>query len=353
MQRITLSADDLAAVAHERYRHPEPLVQRKMEVLWLKHHGLPHYDIARLAGVSRASVTRYLKEFSQGGLAAIRRFPFKGQRGQLDDHRASLEEHFQKHPPRSLREAQRAILEQTGIRRGLTQVRRFLLRVGLKPRKVAAVPLPPKATLEEHAREQRRFLSDELEPLLTEARAGRHDVYFVDASHFVFASFVGWVWCWVRLCIRAASGRKRYNVLAALHAVSHRLIRVANHSYINALSVCDLLRAVADAGVGRPVTLVLDNARYQKCAVVKDLARSLGIHLLYLPSYSPNLNLIERVWKFVKKQCLASVHHGTYEQFTAAIDGCLKELATTHKKDMKSLLTHRFQMFDKASMVAA
>jgi transposase len=353
MQRITLSADDLAAVAHERYRHPEPLVQRKMEVLWLKHHGLPHHDVARLAGVSRASVTRYLQQFAQGGLTAVRRFPFKGRRGQLDDHRASLEEHFRGHPPRSLREAQRDIEQHTGIRRGLTQVRRFLLRLGLKPRKVAAVPVPPKATVEEHARGQRRFAEDELEPLLSQARAGRRDVYFVDASHFVYASFVGWVWCWARLCIRAASGRQRYNVLAALHAVSHRLIRVANHSYINACSVCDLLRSVAQASVGRPVTLVLDNARYQKCALVKDLARSLRIHLLYLPSYSPNLNLIERVWKFVKKQCLQAVHHATYEGFTTAIDNCLAGLATTHKNDMKSLLTHKFQMFDVASMVAA
>jgi transposase len=353
MQRITLSAADLAAVAHERYHHPEPLVQRKMEVLWLKHHGLPHHDIARLAAVSRASVTRYLRQFLQGGLAVIRRFPWKGRRGQLDDHRASLEERFREHPPRSVRQAQQAIEEHTGIRRGLTQVRRFLRRIGLSPRKVAAVPIPPKQTLEEHAAEQRRFLADELEPPLREARAGRRDVYFVDASHFVYASFLGWVWCWVRLCIRAASGRKRYNVLGALHAVSHRLIRVANHSYINAVSVCDLLRAVAQAGVGRPITLVLDNARYQKCALVKELARTLGIHLLYLPSYSPNLNLIERVWKFVKKQCLQSVHHATYEDFTAAIDNCLAELDTTYKNDMKSLLTHKFQMFDPASMVAA
>ena len=96
-----------------------------------------------------------------------------------------------------------------------------------------------------------------------------------------------WLWCATRFFVRAASGRKRYNVLGALHAVSHRLIRVANHSYINAESICALLRAVAQAGVGRPITLVLDNARYQKCALVQGLAASLGIHLLYLPGYSP------------------------------------------------------------------
>jgi transposase len=219
MLHITLGADDLVAVAYERYHHPEPIVQRKMTVLWLKHQRLPHHEIARLADVSRASVTRYLKEFSQGGLDAIRRFPWKGRRGQLDDHQVSLEEHFRQHPPRSLRQAQQIIEQQTGLHRGLTQVRRFLLRLGLKPRKVAAVPLPPKSTLPEHVREQRRFLDNELEPQLREARAGLRDVYFVDASHFVFGSFLGYVWCFVRLCIRAASGRKRYNGVRPANSV--------------------------------------------------------------------------------------------------------------------------------------
>jgi transposase len=353
MQRTTFTADDLAAIAFERYHHPEPFVQRKLEVLWLKAQGLTHEAIARLAGVARSSVQRYLRDFRRGGLDAIRRYPWKGQRGALDQHRVSLEEHFRQHPPRSVREAQRIIQERTGIRRGPTQVRRFLRRLGLAPRRVAAVPLPPQATAEDHARQQRQFLAENLEPVLAEARAGRRDVYFVDAAHFVYAAFLGWLWCATRWFVRAASGRKRYNVLGAVHAVSHRFLRVANHSYINAESVCALLRAVAAAGVGRPITVVLDNARYQKCAVVQGLAVSLGITLLYLPSYSPNLNLIERVWRFVKKESLRAVYHATYEEFTAAIDQCLATLVTTHKAEMDSLLTHNFQIFDSVPMLAA
>jgi transposase len=353
MRHVTFSAGELRAIARERYHHPDPRVQRKMTVLWLKHQGLLHDDIARLAGVSRRSVQRYLDEFLQGGLARIRQANWVSPTSALDQHRRSLEEHFRQRPPHSVKHARQVIEQQTGVRRGLTQVRRFLHRLGLSTRKVAAVPLPPKSTPEEHSREQSRFLGDELEPLLKEARAGRREVYFVDGVHFLYATVLGFVWCWVRWCVRAAAGRKRYNVLGAVHAVSHRLIRVANHTYLNAASVCDLLRLVARAHVGRPVTLVLDNARYQKCALVRDLARSLGIHLLYLPSYSPNLNLIERVWKFVKKQCLASVHYPTYEEFTAALDACLAGLATTHRQDMKSLLTHKFQMFASVSFVAA
>ncbi|HKB41962.1 MAG TPA: IS630 family transposase [Gemmataceae bacterium] len=353
MRRVNFTADDLAAIAFERYHHPEPFIQRKMEVLWLKHQGLMHKDIARLAGVSRSSVQRHLRDFLSGGLEAIRCYPWKGQRGDLDDHRVSLEDYFRQHPPRSVKEAQHVIAQRTGLHRGPTQVRRFLRRLGLSPRRVAAVPVPPKATTEAHARTQRRFLGDELEPVLAEARAGRRDVYFVDGAHFVYAAFLGWVWCVARFFVRAASGRKRYNVLGALHAISHRLIRVANHSYLNAESVCDLLRAVAAGGVGRPITVVLDNARYQKCALVQGLARSLGVTLLYLPGYSPNLNLIERVWKFVKKECLRATYHATYEQFTEAIDQCVGGLTTTHRQQMDSLLTHNFQIFDSVPMLAA
>jgi transposase len=353
MRLVTFTADELQAIAHERYFHPDPHVQRKMTVLWLKHHDLTHTDIARFAGVSRSSVQRYLSAFLDGGLPALRRCPWVGQRSALERHHDSLDDYFRQHPPHSVRAAQEVIRQRTGLRRGLTQVRRFLQRLGLQPRKVAAIPVPPKATPAEHARTQQVFLDTELEPALAEARAGLRDVYFVDASHFVFAAFLGWVWCRVRWCIRAASGRKRYNVLGAVHAVTHRLIRVSNHSYINAESVCALLHALAAAAVGRPITAVLDNARYQKCAVVRDLARQLGIDLLYLPSYSPNLNLIARVWKFVKKQCLQSAYHADYEQFTTAIDRCLQGLATTHKGDMATLLTHNFQTFEAVSIVAA
>jgi transposase len=353
MRTVTFSEADLEVIAYERYHYPDPQVQRKMEVLWLLHNGETHERIATLAGVSRSSVHRYLTDYLEGGLDLIRCCPHKGSVSQLDEQQASLEEYFDQHPPHTVKEAQQVIEQRTGIRRGLTQVRRFLQRLGLKPRKACAIPVPPKSTPEEHAKNQAEFLQDQLEPRLEEACAGRREVYFVDASHFVFATFLGYLWCKARWCVRAASGRKRFNVLGALDAVSHRLISVTNHSYINAESVCALLRAVVDAGTGLPITLVLDNARYQKCALVTALAAQLGVELLYLPSYSPNLNLIERLWKFAKKECLNSIHYTNYEAFTTAITQCLDDLPTKHKAAMQSLLTHNFQTFEYVSILAA
>jgi transposase len=188
---------------------------------------------------------------------------------------------------------------------------------------------------------------------LAQARAGKRAVYFVDASHFVLASFLGWVWCFVRLHVRAASGRQRYNVLGALNAVTHALVTEINTTYITATSVCALLRKIAAQGGPVPVTLVLDNARYQRCALVTGTAKELGIELLFLPSYSPNLNLIERLWKFVKKEVLNSRHHQDFQKFQEAIDGCLAEMPTTHRQKLATLLTHKFQTWDDVSLLNA
>ncbi len=202
-------------------------------------------------------------------------------------------------------------------------------------------------------REQAEFLRAKLQPRLNQAGRGQRTVLFVDAAHFVYGPFLGYLWCLVRLFLPGPSGRKRYNVLAALDAISHRVIRVTNGQYINAESVCQLLRQIAAAGLSRPITLVLDNARYQRCALVQGLARSLRIELLFLPGYSPNLNLIERLWKFVKKDCLASRWLKTYEEFTQAIDTCLSALPTRHKAQMDSLLTLNFKIFQDEPLVAA
>jgi transposase len=354
MREIIFSEADVQAIGCDRYQHPQPRVQRYMEILWLKYHGFSHDEIATLAGCSLRTVQRCLSLYLEGGLDRIRQVAAKEPHSELDEHRASLEEIFTKQPPRSVKHAQHVIEQHTGIRRGLTQVRHFLHRLGLKPRKVAAIPIPPKSTLDEHVKSQAEFRENKLQPRLEAARQGKRQVYFVDAAHFVFAPFLGVIWCAVRMCIRAASGRKRYNVLAALDSISHKLIQVNNHSYINAESVCLLLRAVAAAALpGVPITLVLDNARYQKCDLVKNLAAQLGIELLYLPSYSPNLNLIERVWRFVKAECLRSTYYDNYEGFTTAIQQCLDDLPSKHKEAMDSLLTHNFQTFEDVSFLAA
>jgi len=165
--------------------------------------------------------------------------------------------------------------------------------------------IPAKADPEK----QKEFLEQALQPRLEEAQAGKRVVLFVDAAHFVLAPFLGFLWSVVRVFIQAPSGRQRFNVLGALNAITHELITITNDAYITAESVCALFEKIAHLYVGIPITIFLDNARYQRCVLVMEKAKSLKIELCFLPSYSPNLNLIERMWKFVKKKCLYSKYY--------------------------------------------
>jgi len=101
-----------------------------------------------------------------------------------------------------------------------------------------------------------------------------------------------------------------------------------------------------------PITIFLDNARYQRCKLVKTVAESININLIFLPSYSPNLNLIERYWKFVKKQVLYSKHYDNFTLFKQAINECIKNSHIIYIKELTSLLSWNFQLFNKVYLSA-
>ena len=175
----------------------------------------------------------------------------------------------------------------------------------------------------------------------------------MDAAHFVFGTYLCCLWSIARVFVRAASGRQRFNVLGAWDAVTRTLTTVTNTTVVNTDTMCDLLRAVAARGLVGPVTLVLDNARYQRNKVVMGLAGELGIELLFLPSYSPNLNLIERLWRFTKRNAVYGKYHPTFGDFRTAIQGVLDAVPTTHADRLASLMTLNFQEFENVSLLAA
>ena len=157
--RYTFDDAVVTAIAAGRYRHPDPRVQERMEILWLKSRGETHERIAVLAGVSRSTVQRTLRIYAAKGLDGVRSFGWKGQPGALTPHRTAIEEEFRRHPPHTAGEAARRIEELTGVARKASRVRRFLKEdLGMKCLKVAPVPVPPKKTVEEHAAMQAAFL---------------------------------------------------------------------------------------------------------------------------------------------------------------------------------------------------
>lgn len=213
-------------------------------------------------------------------------------------------------------------------------------------------PRAPKKSLPEHIETQRAFREDRLRPALDAAAAGNGHAFFADAAHFVYGTYLSRVWSVLRPFVRAASGRQRFNVLGAWNAVTRQLLAVTNTAVVNTDTTVELLRKIAGQKLAGPVAVVLDNAKYQRNKTVQAEAAALGIRLLYLPGYSPNLNLIERLRGFVKRRSIYAKYHPDFASFRAAIEAALDGIPTTHADAMVSLMTLRFQTFENASLLA-
>ena len=202
--------------------------------------------------------------------------------------------------------------------------------------------LPAKADV----KRQSEFFNDTLNPLMTKAGHGGEALLFLDASHFVMGcDFLGFIYGKTRRFVKSFSGRLRYNVLGAIDFVTKEVVTITNDTYITATEVCQLLRDVSSKYAGKSVHIILDNARYQKCKVVQSLAEELSIDLVYIPPYSPNLNLIERLWKFVKNE-LRTKYYEDFTLFCHQIDGIIASTSAGNREKIASLIGTKVQLFD-------
>lgn len=124
--QIEFTPEIIDTLNYERYHHPVPLVQRRMEALWLKSHDLPHGLIAKLVGVTENTIRDYFQLFIEGGVNQLKQVDFYRPESDLVEHTTSLEAYFRDHPPATIKEAQNRIEKLTGIKRSETQVAEFL-----------------------------------------------------------------------------------------------------------------------------------------------------------------------------------------------------------------------------------
>jgi transposase len=348
LRTVHISEADANAAKYECFYHPEPIVQKRMHCLRLKYLGYQNQAIAAILEISRNTVGNYLRLYEQSGLEGLRMLNYRGPVSKMDKHQPKVEHSFRQHPPRSVKEARERIKKLTGIKRSLTRVRAFMKRIGMNPRATGQIPAKADAAA------QKQFHDQVLQPLLRKAADGKCHVFFLDSVHFVLAAFVAIVWCFERVFVKTAPGRFRLNVIGAIHATSHELTALYNDTYICANTVVQLLELIAQHYKDRPVHIVLDNARYQHCQFVKEAALKLNITLVFLPPYSPNLNLIERLWKFVKAEVCAANYFQDSKTFQTAIVEFLWQLdRKPMKKQLKTLLKTNFQLFSNAQNLAA
>lgn len=327
----------------------DPVIRQRMMVIDLRCRRVPCELVASLVGVHLNSITNWVKIYIAGGLLALLDRKYYRPQSDLVTYRDKILEDFKEQPPTSIGQARKRIATLTGIKRSVFRIRQFLKRVlGFKYRKYKRTAGGKRSVTELNVL-QVDFLHQTLFPLLQKARrCCNHEVFFVDAVHPVQGFHQGQVWSLEPVVVRTSTGRHRVNVLGALNALRPEMYSVTEPAYVNAKTVCELIRYLRAEHPGKSLHLVMDNARYQRCRLVESCAKKFNINLVFLPPYSPNLNLIERLWKLMKKEALAGKYYATKQEFEAAVVGFLDRLNEgEYEEQITSLLTTNFQTLDE------
>lgn len=336
-----ISKAEIDKLNYERFAYRHPMIQKRIFSVYLK--AALNYSnsaIGLIVGLHPNIVSYWIRVYKEKGFDALLTNNYGTNKSRLEEHTESILSSFSQKPPMNAAEATERISEMTGIKRSEQQVRAFMKRHGLKFIKCGHIP----AKADNEA--QNQWVETELKPVVQAAQQGQVHLFFCDAAHFVLQPFLCSLWCAFRILIKASAGRNRINVLGAVNAITKEVITLSNTTYITSDTLIQFLKMLKEKYSDKPLAIVLDNARYQHCFVVKTIAKSFGIHLLFLPPYSPNLNIIERLWKFTKKKILYAKYYNNPHQFHQAIENFFKDINQTFQEELKSLLSLKFQFFD-------
>jgi transposase len=345
LTKMNLPEEEIRVLNYERFQYPCPKVQKKLHAVYLKAaHGYTNRETGRILDIHPNSIALYIKTYEEKGREGLYKSQYHPQGSQLEAYKDSIIEDFSKKPVCNIAEAISRIKELTGIERKPTQVRAFLRRHGFKYRKLASIP--GKVNREK----QKQFLEEVLNPAIEKARKGEIELLFCDAAHFTLSAFLCMVWSQMRTFLRTSHGRNRINVPGTVNAISKEITTLINTTYITAETVMEFPVQLKEKYALKPVSIVLDNARYQHCDAVRKKAEELDITLLFLPPYSPNLNIIERLWKFTKKQILYAKYYDSPSGFHLAVKSFFDTINDTSHNNLFKLLSLNFQLFEQVNI---
>ena len=339
--KLMLSSEELAKLNYERYHYPCPIIQKRLHTVYIKA-STPssNKEISIIVSAHPNSVGQWITTYKENGFDELCKITRYSNQSLLEKEAVSIKELFARQPPRSIDEARLKIKELTGIERSNTRITAFMKRHQFRFLKTGHIPAKVNNTA------QKNWVNETLKPVIEAAHKEEVHLLFIDAAHFILQPFLCCLWCIKRVFIKASPGRNRINVLGAVNAITKEITTMTNTAYIDANTIVAFLKQLKEKYPDKPIAIVLDNARYQHCFFVTTWAKSLGIHLLFLPPYSPNLNIIERLWKFTKKEILNARYYDSPALFHQAINTFFQNINNDYLPDLQKLLTLNFQFFD-------
>jgi transposase len=310
----------------------------RIKTLLLHDDGMSYEEIARVLFLAETTIRRYIKTYQESGLDHLLDDEWKGAERRLSKEQEScLVSHLESQVYTSCSAVVSYVLSQFGVKYTTRGMHKVLMRLGFVYKKTKAIP--GKANPE--AQEDFVAMYEEL----LETKDEADPVYFIDGVHAQHNSHpaYGWILRGKEQHIRTNTGRKRVNINGALNAETHEVF-IWEDSTINAQSTTALFATLEQQHQdAENIYVILDNAGYYRNRLVTHYVANSKIRLLYLPPYAPNLNLIERLWKFFKKKVSSNRYYEKFRDFKKAVLAFFRNIKN-YEQELSTLLVDNFEI---------
>ena len=316
---------------------------KRIQCIKMRNKGMKNIIIADLLSKSDQTSSNWFQLYKEGGIERLLQWNYQGKISILtQDNLKRLEERNQEAPFERASEAKAFIKEEFGIDFHLHWVQKILkkkLQFTFKKTRLK----PGKSPTEEIQRKFVKWYNNKLE----QAQNNKCHILFYDPVHQLHNTINGR--CWQKkgrdntVVLPSNTGRKRITIIGAINPVSYELTSMILEGMVDkeVTKVCllNIRNAYQD---NKEIILIMDNAAYNRAYLVQDYAKELNITIKYLPPYAPNLNLVERMWKFLKSK-LKNKYIETFKKFKKWINNFFKNIKK-YKSEIKKLITNKIQI---------
>lgn len=310
----------------------------RIKTILLLHQGIPYEKIARLLLLDDSTLRRYYREYKQTGIDGLLEDHYQGSDPLLTKKQYTHLEAYLDERVRPNAEAVCAwVKEQFAVEYSIEGMTHLLHRLGFSYKKTRHIPGKADAVKQQAFVVHYEQLKKDKKP--------EDRIYFVDASHPHHNSMpaYGWIRTGEMKEIKSNTGRQRINLNGALNLEGMDIV-IREDDMINAVSVIALLRQIEGVQPEGLIYLIMDNARYNRSKKVATyVKRHKRIRLLFLPPYAPNLNIIERLWKFFHEKTLYNTYYDTFKEFKTAVFDFFENIEQ-YKGELQNRLTDSFQI---------
>lgn len=332
-----LKEEEKKILREKHYGVREKRLADRIKSILLLDKGHTFLEIEEILMLDDATLRRYEKIYQESGLDGLISEKYGGYEGKLNCQQIEkLKQHMREYLMRSAKEVASWIKQTYDINYTPEGLVHFLHRIGFSYKKTRQVP--SKGDI----KKQEAFVQEykELKKTLKE----KDKIYFLDGVHPQHNSMpaYGWIETGKEKKVLSNTGRQRLNINGALDAQSHEVI-IRDDERIDAYSTINLLKQIEEKNPeANQIFAIADNAKYYKSRLVNEFLETSKVKMVFLPPYSPNLNIIERLWKFFKQKVLRGYYYENFEEFREKTIDFFRNVAIIYKEELNTLLTENF-----------